>query len=208
MKAVTGIGTTTFRIGRSGGGFTGRWNAVEVLNGLTRLMPLAAQVGANIGMAEAARKVLEIANRKYVPVTTGALLDSGRVVGPDNYTARFTKNLIASHEMSPTSSFSVSIVYDAPYALFVHEDIRKLHGKEYNAKYQGKPMWKEDTETSKFLIAAMQDESNEVTAILGRSLRESFRRILKNPRRYGHAPSDSAITAVREGMSIIKKTGW
>jgi hypothetical protein len=193
------------------GTLTGRWNAVEVLNGLTRLMPLAAQVGANIGMAKAARYILDIANRYYVPVDSTKLRDSGKVIEEGGSTALLTKTQIASREMSSVSSFSVSIVYDAPYAVFVHEDETKRHGKAYNSHYNGKGGWRKDTETAKFLEVAMAnaDVGNMgVTAQLGRSLRESFQRILKNPGRYGYSGGAPEITAVRQGMSIIRQSGW
>jgi len=213
-KIDTKLSTGSFRIGKTvnKGAFTGRWNAVEVLDGLVRKMPLAAQVGANIGMAKAARHVLDIANSKYVPIgETGKLVASGRVVEEGGSTSRLTKATIASREMSPTSSFSVSIVYDAPYAVYVHEDETKRHGKAYNQRYQGKGGWKKPSETSKFLEMALNnaDVGNMgVSYILGKALQESFRRILKNPKRYGYSGGDSAITAVRQGMSNLRQSGW
>lgn len=215
-KTFTKFSEGTFRVHGSGralpmGHLSGRWNAIEVLQGLVRKMPLAAQVGASIGLYKAGQHVLNIANAYFVPVARGTLVESGKVVEQGGSTQFLTKKDITGYPMTSLSTFSVTIEYGASHALFVHEDTTALHGKEFNAKYKGKPMWKKPSETAKFLEVAIDhaDSGNMgISHILRRSMSESFRRILKNPGRYGLSGADASVTAVRQGMSIVKETGW
>lgn len=91
--------------------------AQALKNALRRQAELKRQKLAQ-GVADAAKYLLAQSN-KLVPVDYGILKASGHV----------------EVEGKNTASPKGKVIYDAGYAIYVHEDLTKAHGAVFNAKY-------------------------------------------------------------------------
>ena len=90
---------------------------------------------------EWAEKVL-YESQQLVPVDTGALQESGQVVKTD----------IIGNQMP-----MVEIVYDEPYALYIHEDLSLEHPNGGQAKYLEIPMTEAEPELARTIAERVVD---------------------------------------------------
>jgi len=171
--------------------------ANELIRKLSKDIPFAVQSRIVSIVEQAASVVLKRAD-ELVPIDTGALALSGRIV---------PAGLTASRAISQ-SSYRVAIEYggsEAPYAVYVHEDTGKLHGSALNFMHEvekgkraynntGRAMttkrpWhtRRPEEQAKFLDKAFLDTQGAVQEIMRTGLQRAIMSILKNPKRYGYS---------------------
>jgi len=120
----------------------------------------------NVSKRKLERAVKEAANAlkdmslEFVPTQTGALAASAKVV---------------THTR-PSGEAVATVLYTAPYAIYVHEDLDKAHGKEFNEKYKDQiasasgndPYWfnRREQEQAKFLEMPAKVRRAELRAII------------------------------------------
>ena len=170
--------------------------ADAMIRTLSKDIPEATQ-NSIIGVVEQAASVVLLRADELVPVDTGDLIQTGRVV---------PASLTSSRSIS-ASSYRVAIEYgneDVPYAVYVHEDVGKLHGAALNFMHEmekgkrkynnvGRAMttkrpWhtRRPQEQAKFMDAAFLETQETVRSVMEAGLRRAIMRILKNPKRYGY----------------------
>jgi hypothetical protein len=72
---------------------------------------------------------------------------------------------------------TVVVGYTAPHALYVHEDLEKAHGEEFNIKHaaeiaEGKEKPRRRQEQAKFLETASKKHAAELSAIIQKELKK------------------------------------
>lgn len=92
--------------------------------------------------------------RKLVPFDTGALWESGQV-----------------RLISIASDLSVEVSFNTPYALYVHEDLTKRHGRAFNEYYAediaaGRTHARRPEEQAKFLEDVMKKHYYQIRIML------------------------------------------
>lgn len=188
-----------------------RYDASEVMKSLTYRLPRALKVGIAMGFTSVSAKLLRIAN-KYVPVDTGKLIETGKVIN-DIPVGAITAESVAETNIG-ANAYRVGIQYgDAStrYALYVHEDTEALHGEAYNLVHQDDddftPRGKD--EQAKWMDRAMEEGMPMMTRDLTKAIRDSFRNTLRNSSSLGITNSFGNLSRLKDASDNWEaELGW
>lgn len=127
-------------------------NSLNIVRNL-RARDAEIQQGLNRGLGKVGLKILEWAD-PYVPVDTGAMKRS-----------KFTSVIGFG------INTRVQVGYKIGYAVFVHEDLGKLHGEAYNEAYAdeiaaGLKHKRGPLQQAKFLSKAIEEHRSEIVQII------------------------------------------
>lgn len=191
----------------------------QVIQNLTRNVPMATKLGIAVGFERASAKLLQI-SKKYVPIgPTKNLINSGSVIRETALGKGRFSTALATTSSVTSDSYTSGIQYGnskTPYAIYVHEDTDAKHGAAYNRAYDTQ-LWrgyagfnhhKRDEEQAKWMDKAMDEGADEVKGILNTHIALSIRRVLKNFNRYGLKTSDlGGVRALSKG-AYKSEMGW
>lgn len=213
---ITNLLSKTFGSPKRGPKVGMSWDISEVIRSFEHTIPNATRMGIVVAFERASQRLLEI-SRRYVPIDTGHLYQTGRKINETELGhTRFSTNLVTSGSVQ-SSSYTVAVQYgedNMRYPLFVHENTMALHGFAYNTAYSDKInagvkkySRKRDAETAQWLDVAMEEGEAEIKAVLQSYMSLAFRRLQKNWRRYGETSGSSGTLRNLAG-SYKTMFGW
>jgi len=182
--------------------YSGVKEMIDLLNGG---IPHELKIGIALGTSRASHHLLKIAD-KYVPVHTGALRASGKVL---TRASAMGSNIVYSK-----NKYVVGVGYYTKYAYMVHE-ILKRHGTAYNA-YYATPIanrWKgyskkRPKEQAFFMEKAMREGAPRIEQIIKTDIGRALKRVkLKKNFRKLTKRQILAVTQLSNQLDGFS-TGW